>query len=91
MPNPFIMRSVTAAWESEAVRENRVLDLSCGGGDTPQMLTKNGFRVVATEYGMPPFLGRHVERVGGVDLNEFLPFRSEVFHGVALQGQSGRC
>lgn len=48
------------------------------------MLVNEGFRVVATEYGTPPLLGHHVERVGGVDLNEFLPFRSEVFHGVNI-------
>jgi SAM-dependent methyltransferase len=42
------------------------------------------FEVVATDYTIPPFLGDHVMRVGGVDLNEGLPFKSAVFDAVNL-------
>ena len=48
------------------------------------MLTEKGFRTVATEYSFPPFLGNHILRVGGVDLNDPLPFRSSSFDGVNL-------
>ena len=78
------MRSVTEAWSSEAGGAKRVLDLSCAGGATPRMLTEKGFRTVATEYALLPFLGNHILRVGGVDLNDPLPFRSSSFDGVNL-------
>lgn len=84
MPNPFILRSVTEAWSTEVGRFKRVLDLSCGGGATARMLAEKGFAVVATEYNRVPFLGDHVLRVGGVDLNECLPIRSGTFDGVNL-------
>jgi SAM-dependent methyltransferase len=40
--------------------------------------------VVATEYRAPPDLGEGIARVGGIDLNEPLPFRSNAFDGVNL-------
>lgn len=84
MPNPFILRSVDEAWSAEIGKVRTVLDLSCGGGETARMLAGKGFSVAATEYTYPPFMGEHVLRVGGVDLNEFLPFESATFDGVNL-------
>ncbi len=84
MPNPFILRAVTGVWSKEVGRIKSVLDLSCGGGDTALMLKDQGFAVVATEYVHPPFLGNQILRVGGVDLNECLPFKSGIFDGVNL-------
>jgi SAM-dependent methyltransferase len=84
MPNPFIMRSVTATWSKEPTQGRRVLDLSCGEGSTSKMLAEKGFSVVATEYVYPPFIGDHVRRVGGVDLSEPLPFKDSSFDGVNL-------
>lgn len=84
MPNPSILQSVARSWSQEASRGMAVLDLSCGGGDTALMLAEKGFKVVATEYSKPPFLGDHILRVGGVDLNEQLPFKGGVFDGVNL-------
>lgn len=48
------------------------------------MLRSIGFRVVATNYGVPPAMEGPIYRVGGVDLNEPLPFRSASFDGVNL-------
>jgi SAM-dependent methyltransferase len=45
---------------------------------------EKGFVVVATDYSAPPFLGDQVPRVGGVDLNEILPFKSAAFDAVNL-------
>lgn len=85
MPNRHILRSVSEAWSKETGRETkRVLDLSCGGGTTARSLREKGYSVVATEYTQPPFLGDSILRVGGVDLNECLPFRSASFDGVNL-------
>ncbi len=69
MPNPFILRGVSQAWSKEAGRTMRVLDLSCGDGDTARLLSENAFKVVATEYDHPPFLGKHISRDGGVNKN----------------------
>lgn len=84
MPGPSILRSVTEVWSKEVGGAKRVLDISCGGGDTARMLADKGFTVVATEYVCPPFLGHHILRVGGVNLNEFLPFQGSTFSGVNL-------
>jgi len=84
MPNPFILRGVSQAWSKEAGRTKRVLDLSCGDGGTARLLSENAFQVVATEYDHPPFLGNHILRVGGVNLNEPLPFKTGIFDGVNL-------
>ena len=84
MPNPFIMRSITRAWSNEVGKARRVLDLSCGAGATSRMLAERGFAVVATDYGHPGPLGERIQRVGGVDLNDYLPFKSGTFHGVNL-------
>jgi 2-polyprenyl-3-methyl-5-hydroxy-6-metoxy-1,4-benzoquinol methylase len=84
MPNPYILRAVSEAWTKESSANKRVLDLSCGGGATAQMLNDRGFRTVATEYHCPPFLGDSIQRVGGVNLNESLPFKDECADGVNL-------
>lgn len=84
MPNPSILQSVARSWSPEAGHLKAVLDLSCGGGDTARMLAQQGFSVVATEYVYPPFVGDGVVRVGGVDLNEYLPFKSASFDGINL-------
>jgi 2-polyprenyl-3-methyl-5-hydroxy-6-metoxy-1,4-benzoquinol methylase len=84
MPNSFILHSVTKAWSKEADSAKKVLDLSCGGGDTARMLAEKGFAVVVTEYAYPPFMGDGILRVGGVDLNEYLPFKTAAFDAVNL-------
>lgn len=48
------------------------------------MLASLGYAVVATDYGAPPPMPNGIERVGGVDLNQFLPFRSGAFDAVNL-------
>ncbi len=84
MPNPFISEAVKGAWSNQGSVGKRVLDLSCGGGNTSRMLASRGFQVVATDYGLPPPMERAIHRVGGVDLNECLPFKDESFDGVNL-------
>ena len=83
MPNPSIFNSVSTAWSAENAAGKRLLDLSCGGGDTAEMLAKLGYRVVATDFGPPPPM-KGVARVAGVDLNSFLPFQSASFDAVDL-------
>lgn len=84
MPNSAIFHSVSTAWASEQATGKRVLDLSCGEGQTAEMLEQLGFQVVATDYSPPRPMSHGVERVGGVDLNCFLPFRKESFDGLDL-------
>ena len=84
MPNPYILKSVAAIWSEETGRVKTILDLSCSGGATSRMLAKKGLIVVATGYEPPPFLGPAIARVGGVDLNEPLPFKSRTFDAVNL-------
>lgn len=84
MPNSAILDSVAAAWSKESGTGKSMLDLSCGGGDTAQLLAKLGYHVVATDYGPPPPMPHGVDRVGGVDLNHFLPFQSGSFDAVDL-------
>ncbi len=84
MPNPSIFASVRAAWSREPAQGKKALDLSCGSGDTSKMLVSLGFEVVATDYGPPPPMPKGIKRVGGVDLNEFLPFQSGSFDAVNL-------
>jgi len=83
MPNPDILRAVCQAWSLEPAGGKRLLDLSAGGGDTSAALAKLGYRVIATDYTVPPPVDG-VVRVGGVDLNHFLPFRSESFDAVDI-------
>jgi SAM-dependent methyltransferase len=84
MPNPYILKAVARCWAAEEAHGRRALDLSCGGGHTSRMLARQGFKVVATDYRPPPALPAEIERVGGVDLNAFLPFKSAVFDAVNL-------
>ena len=72
------------AWSREPVKGERALDLSVGGGGTSRILASLGYAVVATDYGVPPPIAQGIERVGGVDLNRFLPFRAGAFDAVNL-------
>jgi len=81
MPNTVIFEAVASAWLAERAAEKSLLDLSSGDGDISEMLARQGYRVVATEYGpQRPMNG--VTRVAGVDLNSFLPFRLASFDAV---------
>jgi 2-polyprenyl-3-methyl-5-hydroxy-6-metoxy-1,4-benzoquinol methylase len=62
----------------------RILDLSCGDGDTAEMLARLGYKVIATDYSVPPAMTPGIGRVAGVDLNAFLPFRTASFDAVDL-------
>ncbi|HEY7168091.1 MAG TPA: class I SAM-dependent methyltransferase [Candidatus Binatia bacterium] len=84
MPNASILKSVSDLWRNEAHPNRRVLDLSCGGGDTARMLSAHGYQTIATEFRAPPFLGDSIQRIGGVDLNKNLPFKNDSFDGVDL-------
>lgn len=84
MPNPSIFESVRAAWSREPAQRKKALDLSCADGGTSMMLASLGFEVVATNYGELPALPNGIKLVGGVDLNEFLPFQSGKFDAVNL-------
>lgn len=78
------MRSVTEAWSAEGRPGKTILDLSCGGGGTSRMLSSLGFGVVATDYCPPPPMKGAIRRVGGVNLNEYLPFKDTTFDAVNL-------
>ena len=83
MPNTAIFDSVSTAWSVEKSTGKKLLDLSSGDGDTSEMLARQGFEVVATDYGpQRPMNG--VARVAGVDLNSFLPFQTASFDAVDL-------
>lgn len=84
MPNSAILDSISSAWSDETAAGKKLLDLSCGGGHTSVMLAQLGFQVVATDYGVPRPMSNGIARVGGVDLNCFLPFQSASFDGVDL-------
>lgn len=84
MPNRYIMASVNGVWSREAGPRKRILDLSCGGGDSSRMLASHQFEVIATDFGVPPPMDGAIRRVGGVDLNEYIPFKSGTFDGVNL-------
>ena len=84
MPNPSILAAVTEAWSPEIDATKKLLDLSCGGGHTSLMLAAQGASVVATEYGHLMVSGDNILCVGGVDLNEPLPFKDACFDGVNL-------
>lgn len=83
MPNPAIFASITAGWSKEPGAGKRALDLSCASGETAQLLAGFGYRVVATEYGVPPAMPG-VAQVGGVDLNSLLPFKRASFDAVDI-------
>ncbi len=84
MPNNAIFDAVSAAWSRGDGAGKRILDLSCGSGDTAEMLHRLGYQVVATDYCPPPAMSAGIERVGGVDLNVYLPFRNASFDAVDL-------
>jgi SAM-dependent methyltransferase len=84
MPNPFILKAVAAAWSGENARARRALDLSCGDGATSRLLATQGFTVVATGFSAPRFSGNAILRVGGVDLNQRLPFKDQTFDAINL-------
>jgi SAM-dependent methyltransferase len=84
MPNPNILRAVTEAWSGEGNHGKRLLDLSCASGRTSRMLTKQAAFVVATEYRPFVSLGENILSVGGVDLNDPLPFKDASFDGVNI-------
>ncbi len=84
MANSTILTSVATAWSDNARSGRKMLDLSCGDGDTAQLLAKLGYSVVATDYCAPLLMPRGIERVAGVDLNRYLPFRAESFDAVDL-------
>ena len=66
-----------------ASRRKKLVDLSSGDGENSVRLARQGFRVIATDYGLQqPMNG--VTRVAGVDLNAFLPFRTASFDAVDL-------
>ena len=68
MANNGILAAVGAAWSAQAASGKMLLDLSSGDGETSEMLARQGYRVVATDYGLQrPIKG--VTRVAGVDLN----------------------
>ena len=61
-----------------------MLDLSAGAGHSSELLAKLGFRVVTTEYRLPAPMSAGILRVGGVNLNHPLPFRSGSFDAVNI-------
>src|SRR5262245_51774390 len=84
MPNQAILRAVSEAWSAERATGKRLLDLGAGHGVTSKVLAKQGFRVVATDFGLSHPMSNGIARVGGVDLNRFLPFRRASFDAVDL-------
>ena len=84
MPNPAIFEAVRRSWSADPARGKRALDLSPGDGATARLLASLGYAVVVTDYDRPPSLTQEIERVGGVDLNHFLPFQSGTFDAVDL-------
>ena len=84
MSNSHILDAVAAAWSNETTKGRTVLDLSAGSGHSSEMLARLGFRVVSTEYRMPAPMSTEILRVGGVNLNHPLPFRSGSFDAVNI-------
>jgi SAM-dependent methyltransferase len=83
MPNPAILAAITEGWSKEPAKGKSALDLSCASGETAQLLAGLGYRVIATEYGMPRLIDG-IDRVGGVDLNSLLPFKKDSFDAVDI-------
>ncbi len=79
-----ILDAVMAAWSSEKATGRTILDLSAGAGLSSERLTKLGYRVVTTEYGLPRPMSAGILRVGGVNLNDPLPFRGGSFDAVNI-------
>lgn len=79
-----ILDAAIAAWSSEKATGRTILDLSAGAGLSSERLTKLGYRVVTTEYGLPRPMSAGILRVGGVNLNDPLPFRSGSFDAVNI-------
>jgi len=79
-----ILDAVIAVWSSEKAAGRTILDLSAGAGLSSEKLSELGFRVVTTEYGLPRPMRAGILRVGGVDLNNPLPFRNASFDAVNI-------
>lgn len=84
MPDEGILRALAEAWLRDGGRGKRLLDLSCGAGTTARMLAAHGALVVATDYVPAGCSGDNIRYVGGVDLNDPLPFKSACFDGINL-------
>ena len=84
MPDKGILRALAEAWLRDGGRGKRLLDLSCGAGTTARMLAAHGAFVVATDYAPAGCSGDNIRYVGGVDLNDPLPFKSACFDGINL-------
>ncbi len=84
MANAAILKSIKASWSRERAPGKKLLDLSYGGGATSELLSSLGFEIIATDYTPPPAMSPDIQRVGGVDLNQFLPFKTAVFDAVNL-------
>src|SRR5882724_10451494 len=84
MPDDGILRALAEAWSRDGSRGKRLLDLSCGAGTTARMLASYGAFVVATDYGPTGCSGDNIRYVGGVDLNDPLPFKNACFDGINL-------
>jgi len=84
MPNTPILDAVTAAWSSEPSTGRPTLDLRAGAGHSSEVLAKLGYIVVTTEFDLPQPMGAGILRVGGVNLNCPLAFRSGSFDAVNI-------
>jgi len=84
MPNSAILSAIARPWFEQKKDGDRILDLSCGKGASARLLSELDYRVVATDYLIPPPLPAGIDRVGGVDLNHFLPCRTGAFDAVDL-------
>lgn len=84
MPNKYIISALSKAWAAELGNNKKALDVSVGDGATTRILKDRGYNIVATEYSIPPYMSENILRVGGADLNEFLPFKGDTFDAINL-------
>jgi 2-polyprenyl-3-methyl-5-hydroxy-6-metoxy-1,4-benzoquinol methylase len=83
MPNLAILAAIAEGRSKEPAKGKSALDLGCASGETAQLLAGLGYRVIATEYGIPPLIDG-IDPVGGVDLNSLLPFKKDSFDAVDI-------